>query len=142
MAQLEAAFAGRITARMPAGWFGKESITLIAPDGQGNVIASSEPLDGSIDTARYADVQGGLLRSEFPGFHQFSLEEVELYGDRRGLLRFFTWTPPDGVPVMQMQSYYAEAGRGYTATATSPGTTWERFEEVFRQMLSELRLLG
>src|SRR3954452_15177039 len=61
-------FEARLQAALPAGWFVKESITLLAPDGAGNVIVSTEPLDPSIDTARYAEVQGELLRNEFPGF--------------------------------------------------------------------------
>ena len=38
-----------LMAAAPADWFFKEQITFLAPDGQANVIASTEPLDPSID---------------------------------------------------------------------------------------------
>ena len=40
----------------------------------------------------------------------------------------------------QIQLYYAENGRGYTATATTPSTQFERFELQFRQLLGGLAL--
>ena len=52
----------------PAGWFFKTSVTLVAPDGQGNVIASSEPIDVRLDTEQYFAEQGVLLYREFPKF--------------------------------------------------------------------------
>jgi hypothetical protein len=128
-------FVAELSAPLPAGWFAKETITLLAPDGQGNVIASSEPLDVSIDTARYAAVQGALLRKEFPQFHETALTEEPVLGGRRGLLRRFEWTPPDGRRVRQLQFYFASGGRGYTATATSSRDEFERFELAFRQIL-------
>lgn len=45
-------FKPQLTAPLPEGWFAKESITLLAPDGQANVIASSEPLDRTISAMR------------------------------------------------------------------------------------------
>lgn len=133
-------FKPQLTAPLPEGWFAKESITLLAPDGQANIIASSEPLDPSIDTDRYAEVQGELLRKEFPGYREFAYEPAQMLGGRRGFIRRFEWTPPDGVPVTQIQLYYAENGRGYTATATTPSTAFERFELQFRQLLGGLQL--
>ena len=47
-------FRPTISALKPPEWFGKESITLLAPDGRANVIASSEPLAEEIDIDRYA----------------------------------------------------------------------------------------
>jgi hypothetical protein len=133
-------FKPQLTAPLPEGWFAKESITLLAPDGQANIIASSEPLDPSIDTDRYSEVQGELLRKEFPGYREFAYEPAQMLGGRRGFIRRFEWTPPDGVPVTQIQLYYAENGRGYTATATTPSTAFERFELQFRQLLGGLQL--
>ena len=129
-----------ITAAVPEGWFVKESTTLIAPDGQANIIASSEPLDPSIDTNRYAEVQGELLRQEFPEYAEQSFEQVEIFGDRVGYLRSFEWTPPDGVRVAQIQLYYAEANRGYTATATTPATNLLAVEPTLVEALRGLRL--
>jgi len=133
-------FEARLQAALPAGWFVKESITLLAPDGAGNVIVSTEPLDPSIDTARYAEVQGELLRNEFPGFTELRLIEVPVFGGKPGVLRDFEWTPPDGVRVRQLQMYCAEHGRGYTATATTPASNFARLEEVFRYLFSSISL--
>jgi hypothetical protein len=131
-------FAPRLSAELPTGWFAKESITLLAPDGQANIIASSEPLDESINTDRYAGVQGDLLRGEFPAYKEASFEPVDLFGGRRGYLRHFEWTPPDGVPVTQIQLYHAEKGRGFTATATTPSTVFPAVESVLRDVLASL----
>ena len=103
-------FVARLQVALPAGWFAKESVTVIAPDGTGNVIASSEPLDPSIDTARYAEVQGELLRREFPHFEETSVGEVDLLGGLRGIQREFSWVPPDGVPVHSCSGTTLRAG--------------------------------
>ncbi len=135
-------FRGELTAALPGDWFAKESTTLLAPDGQANVIASSEPLDPSIDTDRYASVQGDLLRGEFPGYEEKSFDRIEIFGGRSGYMRHFQWTPPDGVPVVQLQLYYAENGRGYTATATTPAEGFPSRELLLRQILLGLRIVG
>lgn len=110
--------------------------------GQANVIASSEPLDPTIDTDQYATVQGDLLRQEFPGYRNFSFGPAKMLGGKSGYIRRFEWTPPDGVAVTreEIQLYYAEEGRGYTATATTPSTQFERFDMQFRQLLGGLTL--
>ena len=95
-----ARFAASITVPLPPGWFAKESFTVLAPDGQANVIASSEPLDPSIDTARYAEVQRGLLEKEFPDYHEIGSGEITLAGGVAAQWREFGWQPPDGVRVM------------------------------------------
>jgi hypothetical protein len=133
-------FAPQLSAPLPEGWFAKESVTLLAPDGQANIIASSEPLDPSIDTTRYATVQGDLLFKEFPGYQQWAFEPANMFGGRQGYVRRFSWAPPDGVPITQVQLYYAEGGRGYTATATSPTPQFPRFETTFRQVLGGLQI--
>ena len=136
-----AAFRPRLAAVMPADWFAKESMTLLAPDGQSNVIASNEPLDADTDTKQYADMQGELLRSEFPGYREHAYEEIDLFGGgRRGYLRYFEWTPPDDVPVTQLQFYYAENGRGFTATATTPSSNFPNVEAELRQIMAGLSI--
>jgi hypothetical protein len=120
----------------------KESFTLLAPDGQANIIASSEPLDRSIETRQYADVQGDLLAQEFPDYFSLSYESALVFGRRPGYIRTFTWKPPDGVPVTQIQAYYARDGRGYTATATTPSERFEDFEADFRRVLLGMTLDG
>lgn len=131
-------FESTLNAPLPEEWFAKESITLLAPDGQANVIASSEPLDASIDTKRYAEVQGELLRQEFPGYREFVSEPARAFGNEGGILRKFEWLPPDGVLVTQLQVYYAENGRGFTGTATSPATEFPRYERELRRILEGL----
>jgi hypothetical protein len=134
-------FRGKLTAAIPEDWFAKESTTVLAPDGQANVIASSEPLDPSIDTEKYAMVQGDLLRTEFPSYTEHIFEQVQIFGGRTGYLRHFQWTPADGVPITQIQLYYAESGRGYTATATTPSEAFPARELLLRQILLALRIV-
>jgi hypothetical protein len=129
-----------LAASLPDTWFAKESLTLLAPDGQANIIASSEPLDLTIDTDRYAEAQGELLRVEFPDFSEARFEKMEMFGGREGYIRQFEWTPPDGVPVTHIQLYYAEDGRGYTATATTPSSNFPALEVELRQLLIGLRM--
>jgi len=132
-------FQPRLNIAQPDGWFAKESLTVISPDGQANVIASSEPLDEDIDAQQYAEVQGDLLHREFNEYHQISFGPGDAFG-RRGFIRVFEWRPSDGVRVTQIQIYYAEKGRGYTATATTPSTQFARFELQFWSVLDEIRV--
>lgn len=134
-------FEPRLRAAVPDDWFAKESLTFVAPDGRANVIASSEPLDPSIDTEKYAHVQGEILTDEFPGFHEFSFDPTPVFGAGTGYVRRFQWTPPDGEMVTQVQIYFAENGRGYTATATVPSDDYERYEVAILEVLSRLRLM-
>jgi hypothetical protein len=135
-------FRPTISALKPPDWFGKESITLLAPDGQANVIASCEPLEETIDTDTYAGVQGDLLEKEFPGYKQFAFEPKRVFGGRDGRIRRFQWTPPDGEPVTQIQLYYAEAGYGYTATATTPTRQFADVELQLTEILEGLTVDG
>lgn len=125
----------QLNAPLPAGWFFKESITVLEPSGQANVIVSSEPLDPAVDTATYTQLQGELLVREFPRYHEVNFRPVRWLGGRRAFLRHFTWTPPDGVPVTQIQAYWAGEGRGFTATATSPSTTFLHLEDILRDVV-------
>lgn len=129
-----------LTASVPEGWFVKSSITLLAPNGQANVIASSEPLGPGIDTRQYAEIQGELLRREFPRYTEFWFAPVEVAGIGKCFMRCFEWQPPDGVPVTQVQMYYVREGRGYTATATTPSSAFERFEWQLHEIMNGLVL--
>jgi hypothetical protein len=133
-------FRARLQLPLPEGWFAKESLTLLEPNGQGNVIASSEPLDDTIDARQYADVQGELLRNEFPGYVEHEFEPARVFGGRPGWRRHFSWTPPDSERVTQIQAYYAAAGRGYTATATTPSSSFESLEADFHRVLDGMAL--
>jgi hypothetical protein len=128
-------FRPTLGADLPDGWQVKESITLLAPDGQANVIASSEPIDPDVDSHKYADSQAAMLRREFPGFSEYSSGPETVFGGRSGFERVFEWTPPDGVPVTQIQHYHASNGQGYTATATTPSRLFVAVESVLRNIL-------
>jgi hypothetical protein len=133
-------FAPTISVPLPEGWFPKESITLLEPTGRANVIASSEPLEPGMNAQTYAELQGNLLRTEFPEYDEFTFEPMTVFGGRDGFLRRFEWTPPDGVPITQIQVYYAENGRGYTATATSPTQEFAKHEQSIIAVLEGLRI--
>ncbi|MBM9468647.1 DcrB/PsbP domain-containing protein [Nakamurella leprariae] len=130
-----------VTPAVPHGWFVKHSWTLLAPDGQANVIASSEPLGADLTTESYAETQGRLLRTEFPGFRESSCERAVISA-RTVVVRTFEWTPPDGVQVSQIQLYCVVAGRhgarGVTATATTPTPSFGRYRATFHSVLASL----
>lgn len=127
----------------PAGWFFKESITLLSPDGQANVIFSSEPLDESTDLVQYESAQLDLLAKEFPGFKLISDDEpVVLSGIGSAIRRTFTWTPPDGSPVIQMQLYAVRPGRGFTATATTVSDNFDDIRHLLSETLASLAVGG
>lgn len=128
-----------LVAMVPPGWHTKESVTLLSPDGMANVIASSEPIDDDMDSEDYARAQGVLLDSkEFSGFHESTFVQLEVFGGLPGYLRSFQWMPSDGDPVMQTQIYYADAGRGYTATATTTVRNGGLYEDQLLQLLRAL----
>jgi hypothetical protein len=128
---------GTLTAPLPAGWWFKESLTVFPPQGGANVIASSEPVSSELDTKAYAEQQASLLREEFPGFKEHVFEPATLFGGRDGYIRRFEWTP-DGSPVVQIQIYYVEDGRAYTATATTTSGDFEKFELVLTEIIDGL----
>jgi hypothetical protein len=124
---------------LPQGWYVKESITMLSPDGQANVIFSSEPLAAEIDLERYAGIQGELLEREFPGFERRDADiSVTLDGVGPAIRRTFSWTPPDGSPVTQTQLYAVADGRGYTATATTPTANVARLGGLLLSVLESL----
>lgn len=134
-----------VTPAVPPGWLVKMSWTLLAPDGQANVIASSEPLSQSMSTEEYMTIQGDLLRKEFPHYREFQLAPIFL-GHFPAWIREFSWKPPDGVQVTQFQLYCvvttAEGTRGLTATGTTPTTNVHRCRQVMMSILASLRITG
>lgn len=120
---------------LPAGWFLKESLTLLSPDGASNVIVTAEPLDPTMTAERYAALQGARLVSEFPDYRQASFEPCVAFGRMPGFIREFSWWPRDGVPVTQLQVYAAEGGRGFTGTATAPSTVYVERAALLRELL-------
>lgn len=131
-----------LTAGVPDGWVAKGSITLLAPDGQANVIASSEPLEEATDTLRYAQTQGEVLERDFPGYREVHSGPVRLLGGRRVFHRIFEWTPEEASPVTQIQVYYVEGGRAFTATATTPSSHFDAAEGTLKAVLASLRIDG
>ena len=128
-------YAPAVRALLPDGWRAKESVTLVAPDGYANVIASSEPVDPGLDAQQYAEAQGDLLRREFSGYQELEFGPRLIFGGRPGYVRTFSWQPENGDPVTQIQLYYAESGRGYTATATTPSSEFQRYGSGLRSCL-------
>lgn len=133
-----ARFTPTINTPVPDGWFVKQSITLLASDRQANIIASSEPLDPPIDTERYAAAQGELLSKEFPGYIEHDAGWQTLDNGEQVIRRRFSWEPPDGVRVTQVQMYAAAGGTGYTATATTPTSEFDRHHLVIATVLQGL----
>lgn len=123
---------------LPDGWEYKESLTVLAPDGQANVIASSEPLNPTMSTEEYASIQEDLLRTEFPGYTEFTTEDIRMKGGRDAILRRFEWKPPDGAKVTQTQLYYVDGDRAYTATATTPTSELSRYDLVLGETVAGL----
>lgn len=124
---------------LPPGWHYKQTTTLLEPTGLANLIASTEPLHvDSITTEDYAATQRHLLGREFSGFRELGSGHVTLAGGIIAAWLQFSWTPPDGVPVSQLQMYVVHGGRGYTATGTSASTNWHRFERQFQQVLEDM----
>ena len=132
--------AGTLSMEMPSDWFFKESYTLLAPDGQANLISSTEPLDPTVDAEQYAMVQGDLLTTEFPGYQHVAFYEVPIPGlPGPVFFREFSWRPPEGEPVTQMQIYAVVpgGGRGITATGTASREHFGRYRDaLYRQMTS------
>ena len=133
-------FRPQLTAPLFNDWIAKESITLISPDSRANVIASSEPIDEGISTQQYAESQGYLIKKEFPGYQEFEFTPTQVLGGRPVYIRYFRWNPPDSDPITQIQLYYVENARGYTATATARSDDFEEFETQLRRILEELLL--
>lgn len=122
----------------PPGWLHKESITLLHPLGFANIIFSSEPVSREMDSESYATTQGDLLRKEFPGYHELEFQDFDLVGVGSGFKRMFSWVPPDGVPVTQVQIYAVRDGRGYTATATAPSDQFYTIDQILLHALRNL----
>jgi len=108
-----------IGGEIPTGWLWKETMTLLAPDGTSNVIASSEPLPDGVDAAAFARSQGELLYRTLPAYAELDFSPSAAFGTPDGFVRTFEWAPPEGQPVTQVQIYAVVGNRAYTATATA-----------------------
>lgn len=104
------------------------------------MIFSSEPVDPEIDSAGYAELQKENLSQEFPGYRQIAWEPMRMLGGREGRLNRFEWQPTDGPRVTQIQIYYVEGERGYTATATAYAEDFPHQSRVLTEILDRLRI--
>ncbi len=129
---------GELAASIPPDWYWKESITLLAGDGEANVIFSSEPIDPGLGLEEYAMSQGKVLAENFPAYREIAFEPMTMMGGRPGRLRRFEWRPPDKPPMTQIQLYCVEGDRGYSATATTPTAHIQAAEPVLVGILERL----
>lgn len=134
-------FTARLRVNLPAGWFAaKESVQVIAPQGQANVIVSSEDTGPLATTEEYVAAHERALHTQIEGYREISFAPAPVFGGRAGYLRHFEWQPPDGVPVTQLQTYLLHDGRGYTATATVPTSQFATLEATLRMVLEGIAI--
>lgn len=134
----ETPFTASFAVGLPAGWGAKSSIEIAEPSGRANLLVSNEPVEPSMDSARYAELHGTLLKAQLPGYRELGLEPCTCFDGRAGYLRRYTWKPKNGLPITQVQAYFAGRGRGITATATAKSAAFSTFEPEFKRLLVEL----
>ncbi len=127
----------RLRARVPDGWSVQESWTLVAADGQANVVVSREPLPPGIGAEQYAQGRGDRLGTEFPQYQQHVLTALPLTSGP-GYARLFSWAPPGGARIVQVQVYATAPGTGFTATATAPAASFQSLAEVLDGVVRSL----
>jgi tetratricopeptide (TPR) repeat protein len=129
-------FTSQVALPLPEGWVGRETIAIQAPDGQANVIASSEPIAPETTGEAYAELVGrSLVEQELPGYREVSFERAD-EGDH--WLRTYEWEPPESPSITQTQLYYVDDGRGYTVTATMATSERARYELELGLLLRSL----
>ena len=70
-------FTSQLQVPLPPDWLAEESITIQAPDGAANVIASSEAVSVDVTTEAYAEASRQMAASEFPEYRELSFEPTE-----------------------------------------------------------------
>jgi len=129
-------FTSQVAMPLPEGWVGRETIAIQAPDGQANVIATSEPVAPETTGEEYAELVGrSLAEQELPGYRVVSFERAD-EGDH--WLRTYEWEPPEAPSITQTQLYYVDDGRGYTVTATMATSERARYELELDLLLRSL----
>lgn len=132
-------FRPEISVEVHAEWAPKSSITVLRSDGAANVIASTEPVGAQLTSEEYAGLQGSLLRDEFPGYIEELFGPSDAFG-QKGFVRKFSWDPPSGQPVTQVQIYFALNGRGFLATSTVLKADYPRLEAEVLAILKSVRI--
>ncbi|SEP22369.1 DcrB-related protein [Trujillonella endophytica] len=127
----------RLRVRVPEGWSVRESWTLVAPDAQANVVVAREPLPPAVRTEQYAQGLGDRLGAEFPNYQQHVLTVVPL-SSGPAYARLFSWAPPGGARVVQVQVCATTPGTGFTATAAAPAASFEYLADTLDGVLRSL----
>ena len=130
-------FRGGVTVATFPGWQAKHSITVVAPHGQANVIGSAEPTPR--EAADFAAVQARQMRTDFPSWVEDRFHRASAFG-LPGWERQFRWTPPDGMPIRQVQRYAVLRGYGATMTATAPDSAFDQSAEAMRTIMDSFEL--
>ena len=133
------AFQSPLSVSVPEGWLVRESVTLTSPNGSANVIVSSESLDAPMTTQAFAEAVEEIV-AEFPEYQELEFTEAEVFGEHMGYVRHFEWTPEGTERVTQIQLYYTENDRAYTATAATTTANFEELESQLRQILGKLHI--
>jgi hypothetical protein len=127
----------RLRAQVPDGWSVRESWTLQAPDGQSTIVVSREPLPPGVGTGQYAQGHGDRLAAEFPQYQQHVLTLLVL-ASGPAYARLFSWAPPGGMRVTQVQVYATGPGTGFTASATTSAASFGAVADVVDGVLRSL----
>jgi uncharacterized protein YjbI with pentapeptide repeats len=121
----------------------KNEIMILTDDRSANVISSSAtipPKWSGVDAHRYGELETGKELKTFPGYHQLAPKATNVFGVP-GFRRLYEWDPKDGEPVTQIQQYYTEKDRGYTATATTTSDNFEKYEPQLLDALNRITLI-
>ncbi len=129
--------ASRLRAPVPEGWSVRESWTLTAPDGQATVVVSREPLPPGVGAEQYAQGQGDRVAAEYPQYQQHVLTVLPLTSGP-AYARLFSWAPPGGSRVVQVQVSATAPDTGWTATASTPAASFETVAGVLDGVLRSL----
>jgi hypothetical protein len=132
---MERLFPTRLEIPRYDGWGGRWSATLTAAGGRANLVATTEPIDPSIDPRQYADAQAEPVEREFDDYVELSFEAALVFGGRPGYLRRFEWRSDIG-RVRQMQAYYTWNGRAYLMTGTALAEGFEEVEESLNALMA------
>jgi hypothetical protein len=129
-------FRASLRGLIPEGWSVRESIELVSPQQSAYVAAAADFLPAGTTIEQYAEQLGTELRERLPGFEEIALEQTGVPGGSRALIRRFRWRPPDGEPVMEIQRYTLENGRGIVCAARATERTFAEHESQLQQLLA------
>lgn len=126
----------------PPGWWVRQSTELVDPARQVHLVAASEQVALELDARAYAESAGEALGSRMPGYTEHSLAEETLPGGLRCLVRRWSWQPPAGSEVAQLQAYVVGGGVAHTLTATWPAGEDSMVLPVVEQVLLSADLIA